>query len=78
MDHWKVVGLRCLCFNTAVIAEIEKQGKSDPKHCCTILFDNWLAKEMGVTPKTWKKLLIQLGKIEEIADEVEEITKKLK
>lgn len=76
MDHWKDVAFNSLCFDTSMIAEIEKKGKNDPKHCCIILFEDWLKTENGVSPKTWETLLTQLGKIE-LSDKVEEIKKQL-
>ena len=75
MDHWKDVALHSLCFDTSTIAEIEKRGKNNPKHCCTILFKDWLETNKSVTREI---LLTQLSKVEKLGDKIEEIKKQLK
>ena len=75
MDRWKDVALHSLCYNASKIAEIEKSGASDPKHCCTIMFKDWLEANKNVT---WETLLTQLSKVEKLGDKIEEIMKQLK
>ena len=75
MDCWKDVALHSLCYDASKIAEIEKAGANDPKHCCTIMFEDWLKANENVT---WRTLITQLRKVKNLGDRIEEIIKQLK
>ena len=75
--HWKDVAYNSLKYDASVVEAIEKKSAIDPEKCCYDLFNDWLSTDNGVSPKTWETLLNQLKEVEELADKVEDIKKKI-
>ena len=70
--YWHVI-LVHLEYDVAFKKELEKKHKSDPRQCCTALFEDWITSSRGVGPKTYNKLLEVFSQIPDIASSTAEI-----
>ena len=73
--EWEDVAYE-LEYDISTVKNIRNKHK-DPKKCCKELFEDWLATDNGVKPKTWQTLLDKLKEIEELYGVTKDIKGKL-
>ena len=73
--HWKDLAYS-LRFDIATIRLIKENHQLDPKKCCQEMFEYWIT-DKGIGPKTWKKLLKEIGEIPELAEGLNDIREQL-
>ena len=57
--------------------EIDRHCRGDPRECCKMLLEDWFGSDIGVTPKTWQRLVQVLSEISDIAASTVQIKKLL-